>query len=223
MTCDEIDDLLPGLALGAATDKEAREVTRHLQTCNRHARWEDFHRVAEALAMSVEPVKPAGHVKQRLMGRVYRDLEPRLAGRSWRWVSGWVAAAALALVTLGLGIREHMLAGQLASAPVQWQLQPAEAGLEASGTLVWLPSTSTATLTLHQLPPLPASEVYEVWLIKNGAPAAAGIFQPAPDNSASVILKGDPPAYDTLAITKEPGPNGTQAPTSPPLMAASLK
>jgi hypothetical protein len=129
----------------------------------------------------------------------------------------------MALLALGLGIREHALSSQLASAPVQWQLQPAAAGVQARGTLVWLPAQKTATLSLEQLPPLPASKVYEVWLIKDGRPAPAGVFEPESDNSASVIVKGDAPTYDTVAVTEEQGPSGAPAPTSQPFLASSLK
>ena len=224
MECHGVDELLPGLALGAVTLNEQANLERHLATCDHHEQWADFQRVAGMLTLTVQQVNPPTYVKQRQMARVYRDLEPRFGARGgFRWAWGWVAAAAMALVALGLGVRDYTLSGQLSAAPMQWQLQPASAEVRSSGTLVWLPSQQAATLTLQQLPVLPGGAVYEVWLIKAGTPSPAGVFQPAADNSASVLVKGSLPDYDTLAITREPGPAGSQAPTSAPFVAAKLR
>ena len=223
MDCPDVDDLLPAYALGSATAEERAEVDRHLATCRLHSKLEDFQQVAAALPMSIEPVAPGNHVKQRLMARVYRDLEPSLGGRVWRKVWGWVAAAVLAVVALGLGIRDYVVSEQLATAPAQWLLTPTGPGASATGTLVWLPAQHTASLTLEQLPSLPTTDVYEVWLIKGGQPEPAGVFRPSSDNSASVIVKGEPSRYDTVAVTREPAPNGSQAPTTQPFIAASIR
>lgn len=106
--------------------------------------------------------------------------------------------------------------------PRSFPLAPLGAGVHARGTLVYLPRQSAATLTLEQLPPLPAGRVYEVWLIKGSAPQPAGVFQAGGDGSASVIVKGVPTGFDTVAVTEEPGPQGSSSPTSQPLLAGSL-
>ena len=224
MSCDEIDDLLPGYAFGALEPGEEREVERHLATCDRHPQMADYGRVAGALAATVTPVAPPDNVKRRLMARVYEDLEPRTVARPW-WQApwSWAVAAVLAVLALGLGVRDYVVSSQLAAAPVQWQLQPATTGAQTSGTLVYLPKEHTATLVLRQLPPLPAGRVYQVWLIKGGSPQPAGVFQPAADASASVLIKDQPPAYDTVAVTQEPGPDGSPAPTTSPFISAALK
>lgn len=224
MNCDDVDELLPGLALGSHAPEERQELERHLATCERHPHWADFQRVAAMLPLSVDPVTPPREVKQRLMARVYRDVDAHFVGRrGWRLVGGWLAAAAMALLTLGLGVRDVALSGRLASAPVQWQLQPAASDVRSSGTFVWLPSLHIATLAVQQLPALPAGNVYEVWLIKGGTPVAEGVFQAGPDDSASVLVKDEPQGYDTVAVTREPGPAGSQAPTTAPFIAASLR
>jgi Anti-sigma-K factor rskA, C-terminal len=156
------------------------------------------------------------------MARVYHDLEPRLVRQPWwRQTWSWAAAAALAILATGLGVRNWMVSSQLAAAPVSWQLAPANADVRASGTLVYVPRQNVATLTLQGLQPLPADRVYEVWLIKGGRPEPAGIFRPAEDGSASTVVKDRPASFDTVAVTEEPGPQGSLTPTSQPLIAAT--
>jgi len=223
MDCADVDELLPGVALGVASALEERDVQEHLAGCDKHPPLEEFRRVAELLPMSVPPMSPPAEVKHRLMAKVYRDLEPHPITRLVRRPAlGWLAAAALFLVSLGLGVRDWMASSQLAAAPVQWQLAPTAAGVNASGTLLFVRRTGTATLVLTQLPALGAGKVYEAWLIKGGSAVPAGIFQPASDGSASLILKGEPSRYDTVAVTEEPGPQGSAIPTAKPFVSGSL-
>jgi hypothetical protein len=221
--CADVDDLLPGYALGILTPDELRDVETHLATCDKHPQLTEYRQTVELLPMSTEPQEPDGAVKQRLMARVYRDLEPALVRRRpwWQRTWAWAAAAVVALAALGVGVRDWVVAGQGGGATT-WQLAPAADGSQAMGTLVWLPSQQAATLTMQHLPTLAAGNVYEVWLIKDGQPMAAGIFQPGGDGSASVILKGDPAGYETVAVTEEPGPRGSAAPTRQPFLAGEL-
>ena len=223
MDCANVDELLPGVALGSASPAEVREVEEHLATCQEHGQHGDFRHIADMLPMSIPPVPPRGELKHRLMARVYHDLEPMLLRRPWwqrTW--SWAAAAALAVLALGLGLRDWVVSSQLAAAPVSWQLAPVNAGVTATGALVYVPRQHVATLTLQGLQPLPADRVYEVWLIKAGKPEAAGVFKPAADGSASTVVKGTPSGFDTVAVTEEPGPQGSAAPSSQPFIAGSI-
>src|SRR5579884_3982024 len=107
MECADVDDLLPGYALGVASDDERREVEAHLVTCDKHPQLADYRQTVELLPMSAPLKEPAGAVKQRLMARVYQDLQPAIVRRPW-WQQAWswAAAAALALLALGVGIRD---------------------------------------------------------------------------------------------------------------------
>ncbi|MBV8086157.1 MAG: anti-sigma factor [Chloroflexi bacterium] len=216
-----MDDVLPAYALGVASGDERREVEAHLATCDKHPQLAEYRETVGLLSMSAPTKQPAGAVKQRLMARVYQDLEPQIVRPPW-WQHAWTwaAAAAVALLALGVGIRDWAVSAQ--GGATTWQLAPTAAGIQAAGTLVWLPSQQTATLTMQHLPPLAAGNLYEVWLIKNGQPAPAGVFQPGSDASASVILKGDPQGYQTVAVTEEPGPQGSAAPTHQPFLTGRL-
>jgi predicted anti-sigma-YlaC factor YlaD len=224
MDCHDVDELLPGIALGTATPEERREVEEHLAACRRHPQLAGFEEIAEMLPMSLPSSTPREHVKHRLMARVYTDLEPVVLRRSWwQHTWSWAVAAVLAVLAIGLGVRDWAVSSQLAGAPVTWGLAPTGATAPATGTLVYLPRQNTTTLTLQQLPQLPADRVYEVWLIRGGTPEPAGVFKPAGDGSASVIVKGVPSGFDQVAVTEEPGPEGSAAPTSQPFLTGSLK
>lgn len=223
MNCGEIDDLLPAVALGMATRDEQRQVEEHLRSCDKHPHAAELQQVAESLPMSLSPRKPRDQVKHQLMARVYRDLDAAPSQAWWQRPWGWAVAAVLAIVALGLGARDYVVSNQLASAPMQWQLHPAVSGSDVSGTLVYVPQQGVATLTLQQLPQLAPNRVYEVWLIKNGAAQPAGVLKPSPEGVASIIVKGRPLAYDTVAVTEEPGPDGSPAPTDQPFIVGALK
>ena len=74
-------------------------------------------------------------------------------------------------------------------------------------------------LDVRDLPPLKPDQVYEVWLIGANGPKPAGVFDQPTDQHAIVA---DRSQYDTLAITAEPGPLGTAAPTGEIVATASL-
>ncbi|MDE3074452.1 MAG: anti-sigma factor [Chloroflexota bacterium] len=223
MDCREVDDVLAGAVLGALNPDEQTAVDQHLASCDQHPQIRGFQRVADELAASVKAVPPRAEVKHKLMARVYRDVEPRTAKFAWRGAWGWAVAAVMAAIAAGFGVRDYVASSQLASAPAQWQLQPSVAGVQTTGTLVYLPRERTATLTLRQLPPLPLGEVFEIWLIKGGAAQPAGVFRPLGETTASVIVKGQPLGYEAVAVTREPAPNGSAAPTTAPFVSGSLR
>jgi anti-sigma-K factor RskA len=99
-------------------------------------------------------------------------------------------------------------------------LAPTDAAPEARGEVTYHPRDDLFILDVRDLPPLEPDQVYEVWLIgEDGVPAPAGVFDQPTDQHAIVA---DRDRYDTLAITAEPGPLGTEAPTGEIVATASL-
>ena len=131
---------------------------------------------------------------------------------SKRAVVPWAAAAALLLVvSVGLllwNLRLQDQAGAPAGETVA--LVPADAAAGATGELRIDPEADLLVLEVQDLPPLEQGEVYQVWLIGNGEPEPFGVFA-AP--TARHAIAADPGAYQTLAITNEPGPLGLPGPT----------
>jgi anti-sigma-K factor RskA len=143
----------------------------------------------------------------------------------WSRATPWAAAAAiLLLLSAGLLVWNLRLREQIqqATAPVAETiaLAPTDAAPEAHGEVTYLPQDDLFILDVRDLPPLEPDQVYEVWLIgEDGVPAPAGVFDQPTDQHAIVA---DRAQYDTLAITAEPGPLGTVAPTGEIVATAPL-
>ncbi|MGC4108734.1 MAG: anti-sigma factor [Thermomicrobiales bacterium] len=88
---------------------------------------------------------------------------------------------------------------------------------EVSATLRYDPDTRLLVLSTTNMPAAPADHVYQVWLIDTNGPVSAGTM--GPDGYATFLSPGE---YQTLAITVEPGPNGSPGPTTDPIVTASL-
>jgi hypothetical protein len=140
----------------------------------------------------------------------------------WSRATPWAAAAAiLLLLSAGLLVWNLRLREQLATAPVAETitLAPTDVAPEARGEVTYLPQEELFLLDVRDLPPLEPDQVYEVWLIGAEGPVPAGVFDQPTDQHAIVA---DRDLYDTLAITAEPGPLGTEAPTGEIVATASL-
>ena len=81
----------------------------------------------------------------------------------------------------------------------------------ATGELMYMPDEQVFKLTMHNMPPPPANHVYQVWLIDAEGPEPMGMVHPA---SGQVAVAADRSQYDMFAITVEPGPLGSLAPTT---------
>jgi anti-sigma-K factor RskA len=136
-------------------------------------------------------------------------------------INAWAIAAALLLVisvaAVGWGIQQSQQSGP----PMRTiALEMTDAAASASGELAYVEQPPMMMLMVEDMPPLPPDQVYEVWLIPHaGDPIPAGFFA---DTSARHALAGSPDDYQAVAITMEPGPMGTMAPTTAPLITATL-
>jgi anti-sigma-K factor RskA len=141
----------------------------------------------------------------------------------WSRATPWAAAAViLLLLSAGLLAWNLRLREQIATTPAveTIALAPTDAAPEARGEVTYFPQDNLFMLNVSDLPPLEPDQVYEVWLIgEDGVPAPAGVFDQPTDQHAVVA---DRDLYDTLAITAEPGPLGTEAPTGEIVATASL-
>jgi anti-sigma-K factor RskA len=93
---------------------------------------------------------------------------------------------------------------------------------DATGRAVWSPANGLV-FNAEQLPSITPDRVYQLWVIVDGKPVGLTTFRPATNGSASVIVPlpagiGTPKA---VAVTNEPAPNGSPAPTSPILLVGS--
>ena len=143
-----------------------------------------------------------------------RFAEPIRPAKWWAKATPWMAAAAILLLISGgllawnLRLQDQIVANP---APETIALVPGETAPNASGEVTYRPDDNLLLLDVRDLPALEPGQVYEVWLIgEEGVPAPAGVFDQSSDRHAIVA---DRARFNTLAITAEPGPLGTEAPT----------
>jgi anti-sigma-K factor RskA len=124
----------------------------------------------------------------------------------------WLSALAAVLV-LGIAL------GSAASYQNQVVATYALSGSAPGEAVVLVRRSGAVELEMHGVGDPPPGFVYEAWIIPPGRqPVAAGVVS---SGEAKVPLPPDARGT-TVAITLERGPNGTQAPTSAPLMAGAV-
>jgi hypothetical protein len=78
-----------------------------------------------------------------------------------------------------------------------------------------------ATLRVQRLPKLPPNQVYETWLERDGELEPGSVFVLRRDGSADAAIPGPLEGASAVLVTREPR-GGSQSPTSPPLLEATL-
>jgi anti-sigma-K factor RskA len=245
-------DLLGAFALGAVDAEEAATVRAHLATCAEcQAEMAELWLAVESLPDMIEPMEPPPALRDRIAAAIMAEVAsptpappailasraPELAptivpapgpepirkpASFWSRATPWAAAAAiLLLLSAGLLVWNLRLREQIATTPVAETiaLTPTDSAPGARGEVTYLPQDELFMLDVRDLPPLEPDQVYEVWLIGAEGPVPAGVFDQPTDQHAVVA---DRDLYDTLAITAEPGPLGTEAPTGEIVATAPL-
>ena len=247
---DDVRDLLGAYALGAVDASEAAQVHQLLhQDPAADAELAELFAAVSALPLLVEPLTPPNALRDRISAAALADVPAHSAqARStadtwsvptapaveassnvvrpepafWQRARVWAtAAAALLLISLGLLYWNMQLREEISANPPIETLALATTAMapQASGEVHYMPAQGVLMLDVKDLPPLPEGYVYEVWLIGDGNPVPAGVFDNA---TAQHAIAADRAQFNTLAITMEPGPMGTAAPTSEIYATASL-
>lgn len=87
-----------------------------------------------------------------------------------------------------------------------------------AATVHWSASVGEAVLVSDGLPRLTDDQTFEMWLVRDGTPVAAGIFD-ADGDAATAQLAGALQPGDVVAVTVEPaGGSPSGAPTSAPIL-----
>lgn len=209
------DDALAAFALEALPDDERKAVATHLAQCARcrHAVAE-FQSVGNAVALTAPPLAAHGGLRARILTEAaatpqYLAQSKKGRGRILPWLTGWVAAAALFILSLGLGSIDVALQQQSGvSAPQPTFAVALAATTDAAGASgsVTVAATQTA-LSVQHLPPPPPGYVYEAWVIAGASPLPAGTFITTPDGHADLALTQAAVQGSTVAITTEPAPS----------------
>jgi anti-sigma-K factor RskA len=230
-------ELLGAYALDAVTRDEEIALSAHLEECDScRAEVAKLRAVVSALPLAVEEMEPPPSLRSSLLAAIEQepnvrrepgptpipsapppviDLAERRSRRQWL---AWAAAAALLLLSIGL-FGWNLSLRDDEPEPQTIALQPSSAEITGAAEATYLEDEGVIVLTMHDMPELPEGQVYQLWLIGEGAPVPSGVFTADQDEFA---VAGNPAEHSTIAITVEPGPLGVTAPTSAPILTGDF-
>ena len=252
MTHDEIEELLGAYALDAVEPDEADEVERHLADCPRCRAEVAGHReVAAALAHagadapagvwariagSLEEAPPDGVVPAPLDLGAARARRSATESGPRRALAGLVAAAAVAIVVIGLlsaqvvrqgeridklaaAVEEEGVSGAAASAALapdarRVAMRSGDGRLLVSAVVR---PDGEGYLVAEGLPALAAARTYQLWALVDGRPVSVGVLGTDP----SVVAFRAPPDVHALALTEEVA-GGASAPSQAPFASGAV-
>jgi anti-sigma factor RsiW len=231
---DELHELTAGYALDALEPDERDAYEAHLPGCERCQEelaglWE----VTGALAVAVSGPEPSPALRDRVLASVRAEeqnvvpLEAARRRRSWAPALG-AAAALAAVVALGLGIWGASVSGELDDTRAALEREQRAAAVLAdpaaqtvaldagSGKLVV--ADGDAVLVVDDLGTAPSGKTYQTWVIEEGAPVSAGVFEGSTGQSV-VPLDQEVPDGAVVAVTVE-DEGGVDSPTTDPIVAS---
>lgn len=97
---------------------------------------------------------------------------------------------------------------------VTLNVQATAAGSQTHGRLFLSRDSQHALLVVDDLPPLPAGQVYQLWLIRDGERDSGGIFTVDEQGYGVLLVEAPHPIrmYQAIGVTNEP-PGGSPGPT----------
>jgi anti-sigma-K factor RskA len=247
-------------ALGSLECAERQALEKHLEGCASCRRELELVRGdLSLLALTAAGPKPPAPARQRLMSAIASEPYRAAAApgterwqRSWwtgfgRPALGWVTAAALALVCMGLLRRNSTLQRDVASLRGQFSdqgrkleqanevmatlLDPEATKIELAavgsppqprGKAIYERRNRNLIFLASNLPPLPPETIYELWLFPagGGRPIAAGLFKPDARGSATVVNPPLPEGVEAknFAVTLEPEGGSHETPRGTPVI-----
>lgn len=221
----ELDALRVGVKAFALTADE-REPSPELRNRVWEAIWAEpnFNRANTVVTQGPQPVRPVA--------------APILISEARASRLPWLGAiaAALALVLIGsllawnLSLRneqsdlEATVVAFEDNATTVGQLAAQSPGDPSGGEVQYLSDREVLLIELHDLPPLPEGQVYQLWLIVGEQVNPSNVFvpDPDPDQPTTISVSADPSEIDALAITREPGPIGSISATTDPILVGEI-
>lgn len=238
MNCEQVRDEIPAIALGVLDAEEARLVLDHLRGCEGCTR---ELRSALLLRDTLNFRSPASRLPNGFTERLIARTRPTsIRGRTrasdrFGYVSWPLVAAAVLLIAL-LGLNLHSVSGELAwqrssNAQISALMSRSNVmpvamqgySMGARGRLYVSHDWNSGVLMLGNLPSLPDGNVYQLWLVGDGATRSIATFTPSEENSMHFYL--NPPyglkSYKAIEITIEPK-EGSPHPTGKRVLASWL-
>jgi len=239
---EENQELLASYVLGDLTPEEVAQV--HELLASHPELYNDLNQLQETLALlplGLPKTLPPTHLgSQILHSAAPPDLHPASSVNKQKL---WFACIAVftSLLTIGFGfysynLRQRLIGTQaelsqsketiaLLTPPskVVFSLKSTKPNLSASGSLLMLPNSRVAVLSLEKLKPLPPGKIYRLWAISNTKKIYCGEFNPESNGKVLMqipLAEGMPPV-SAVMITIESA-EGVNPPTSEMVITGNI-
>ncbi len=244
---EELESSVAAWVLGALDPDEAETIRAHVEACATCREVADpLRRVVGALPLAVEEAAPPPRLRERVLAAAAesrRPADPAVAvrlkrapikafspsplRRFGRRVPVYaVAAVAVAALLAGILVGEVAFHSPQPPAPSQvarFTLAGHQDMSGAQASVIDLKADGVALVDFRGLPQPGSGRVYEVWLIpKGGSPEAVAVFVPDSNGGKVVLVNRSLARYAVMAVTNEPGPDGSPAPTQQPQLYGNV-
>ncbi|WP_010198862.1 anti-sigma factor [Bacillus sp. m3-13] len=236
---------------GHLTQTEREEFEQHLATCPECQ--EELMELQDLLgdvALVSEQASPPPEMKNRILDNVFAEnvnsegnivtpipsnnetktLVAKEAPKSKPWLTTLLAASLLlSLIGNGYLMMQNAEGNDLAAEELKQPdnvvtLQPSDVASSGFAALFQQEQALSVMIQTQNLPELSGNEVYQVWLLKDGAPIPAGDFTIDNQGKGYVFHNIEQTAledWDTIAITLEPQ-SGNELPEGEIHLSAGL-
>jgi len=212
-------DDLGAYLLGALEPREAEELERHLQGCERcqeELRW--LEPAVQSLPEAVERQEPPPQLRERLMAEVRADARPAPArpARTRRWLlkpaMGFAVLALLVAGVIGYEVGKDG-SGDGGGSTIEREIDGIAVKMVQEG--------DGGTLQLANLHQPPSGKVLEAWVLREGeVEAVQPLFVPDRHGRAEATI-ADMSGVEEVMVTEEPQ-GGSETPTGEPIVTMSV-
>lgn len=231
-----VTDQIAAYALNILAAAEAAEVATHLTTCpDCQAELQAYEALGGELALAIPQVTPPTGLKTQLLQEINSKAEtaaspstpapsPKPKTSGWSHWRNWFQKRplwqpVLVVVLLLVLISNFQLRQQLqdASRPANFgtiTLTGTEVSADATGIIIISADGQHGTLVVQNLPVLPETETYQLWLRKDEQRTDGGTFDVDEDGYRAHWVQAPEPldSYENFGITIEPT-GGSPGPT----------
>ncbi len=228
MNCQEFEELSGAYVLDAITPEERGLAEEHIAECSHCAQVvRELQLSVNALSLSVPTVEPSAALKERILASIQpkvtalvqpvqkvsqKSFVPQRRSRWQRWSTQLLAVASLVLIILlsGMTVWNIALQQQISTltmnvSPISYSMRSTSASEGVAGNLECFSKQHLCILTMHGLPMLEGTKVYQGWLLHDQQPTSIGLLN-VRNGVASVDFQGDVGDYNAAAVSVEPGP-----------------
>jgi hypothetical protein len=222
---DALRDLLAPVALGAATPDEVARVEAHAAECAVcREELAGLRAASDVLALAVPQREPSPELRASLMATVRaeaaereaaadravaeparRSAAERLRG-AFSWVRPWPAiatVAAVAALLLGGAVALQTTGGDGGQEVTELAVSGTPDAPGITGEVLYVPEEETAVVRLRGLPQLDPGDAFQLWVLRDGMPSSAGLFESGGPAQAIRVVE-DLAGADALAVTAQP-------------------